>query len=168
VKRLLLVAALVAGLLPAAASAQIGAANELEAPILRELNRVRAEHRLPPLRDSRPLRRAADFHVVSMARRGYFTHDSFDGTSFDVRVARFYPVGGSSYWAVGENLLWAAPTISPRRAVELWMASPGHRRNILDRRYRELGIAAVRASAAPGFFGGLEVTIVVTDFGIRR
>ncbi|MEX0674579.1 MAG: CAP domain-containing protein [Gaiellaceae bacterium] len=167
-KRLLLVAALLAGLLPAAASAGIQAADELEAPVLRELNRVRAEHRLPLLRASRPLARAADFHGVSMARRGYFTHDSFDGTSFDRRVARFYPVGSSAYWAVGENLLWSASTITPRRVVELWMASPGHRRNILSPRYRELGVTAVRASAAPGVFGGREVTILVTDFGTRR
>jgi uncharacterized protein YkwD len=168
VKRLLLVAVLLAGLLPAAASAGIGRADELEAPILRELNRVRAEHRLPLLRPSRPLARAADFHALSMARRGYFAHKSFDGTSFDRRVARFYPVGRSAYWAVAENLLWASPTLTPLRAVQLWLESPGHRRNILSPRYRELGVAAVRASAAPGLFGGLEVTIVVTDFGVRR
>lgn len=167
-RRLLLVAALLAGLLPAAASAGTEAADELEAPILRELNRVRAEHRLPLLRASRPLARAADFHAFSMASRGYFSHASANGTSFDRRVARFYPVGGRAYWAVAENLLWASPTITPRRAVQLWMASPGHRRNILSPRYRELGVAAVRASAAPGLFGGREVTILVTDFGVRR
>jgi len=168
VKRFLLVAALLAALAPAAASAEIGAANELEAPVLRELNRVRAEHRLPLLRASRPLARAADFHALSMAGRGYFSHTSANGTTFDRRIARFYPVAGRSYWSVGENLLWSAPTITPRRAVELWMASPGHRRNILSPRYREIGISAVRASAAPGVFAGREVTILVTDFGTRR
>ena len=167
-KRLLLIAALLAGLLPATASAQSGAADELEAPILRELNRVRAAHGLPRLRGSVPLRRAADAHASSMAARGYFSHTSANGTTFDRRIARFYSAAGRSYWAVGENLLWSSPTITPRRAVQMWMASPGHRRNILAPRYREIGISAVRASAAPGMFGGREVTILVTDFGTRR
>lgn len=167
-KRLLLVAALVAGLLPAAATAGVGAADELEAPILRELNRVRAAHGLPQLRTSAPLRRAADVHATSMAVRGYFSHTSANGTTFDRRIARFYSAAGRSYWTVGENLLWSSPAITPREAVRMWMESPGHRRNILGPRYREIGISAVRASAAPGVFGGREVTILVTDFGTRR
>ena len=163
-----LAAALVPSVLCEPAAAAVTAADELELPIVRELNRVRAAHGLPRLRTAAPLRRAADVHAASMAARGYFAHTSADGTTFDRRIARFYPSAGRSYWAVGENLLWASPVVSPRKAVALWMASPGHRRNILSPRYRQIGISAVSASAAPGVFGGREVTIVVTDFGARR
>jgi len=157
-----------ASLLLAAPAPAVQAENAVELPILRELNRVRSGHGLQPLRTARPLRLAADSHAGSMARVGYFSHTSADGTTFDARIGRFYRANGSSYWAVGENLLWASPTVSPEEAVRLWMASPGHRRNILNPQYRQIGIAAVRTAEAPGFYGGREVTIVVTDFGVRR
>ena len=52
-------------------------------------------------------------------------------------------------------------------ALELWMASPKHRANVLSRSWREIGIAAVSVVAAPGIFAGSDVTIVSTDFGAR-
>ncbi len=50
----------------------------------------------------------------------------------------------------------------------MWMRSPEHRANILAPRWREVGIAAVHLDSAPGLFRGLPVTIVTTDFGVRR
>ena len=52
--------------------------------------------------------------------------------------------------------------------VSDWLASPGHRANLLDRQWREAGIAAVYASAAPGEFEGEPTVIVTADFGYRR
>lgn len=68
---------------------------------------------------------------------------------------------------VGENLLWSTGELSPAEAVALWMARPGHRRSILDPAWRKIGISAVRAQAAGGEFGGRDVTLLVTDFGVR-
>ena len=48
------------------------------------------------------------------------------------------------------------------------MASPEHRANILTARWREIGVSAVHVAAAPGVYHGLDVTIVTTDFGVRR
>jgi uncharacterized protein YkwD len=48
------------------------------------------------------------------------------------------------------------------------MNSPEHRANILTPRWREIGISAVHVASAPGTFKGLEVTIITTDFGVRR
>jgi len=48
------------------------------------------------------------------------------------------------------------------------MNSPEHRANILNARWREIGVSAVHFAAAPGTYKGLEVTIITTDFGIRR
>jgi uncharacterized protein YkwD len=143
------------------------AANALEGAVLAELNAVRRAHRLTPLRVSRPLGAAADAHSRAMGRFGFFEHESRDGTAFWHRVKRFYGSRGYGTWSVGENLLWATAGIDARRAVELWMASPGHRKNILTGRWREIGLAAVTVAGAPGVYGGRDVVIITTDFGVR-
>ena len=47
------------------------------------------------------------------------------------------------------------------------MGSPGHRKNILQPRWREVGLSALTVPAAPGVFGGRDVVIITTDFGVR-
>jgi uncharacterized protein YkwD len=48
------------------------------------------------------------------------------------------------------------------------MASPGHRANILDPAWRQIGIATASSPDAPGAFANLGVTVITTDFGVRR
>ncbi len=149
-------------------TAAISAHDAIELPIVAELNRVRASHGLSALHTAQPLRLAADAHAASMGRGGYFSHTSADGTSFGRRVRRFYASAGFRRWMAGENLLWSASTsLAAREAVRLWLASPSHRRNILRADWREIGISAVRVPAAKGVFDGHDVTIVVTEFGVR-
>jgi len=143
------------------------AANQLESQVLVELNAIRRAYGLVPLRLSRPLASAADAHSRAMATHGFFRHESRDGSAFWQRVKRFYGPGQRGGWSVGENLLWSTQGIDARRAVELWMKSPGHRKNILTARWREIGLSAVNVSSAPGVFGGRDVVIVTTDFGVR-
>ena len=152
---------------PAQPTRKIQAVDGLEPLVLAELNRVRAAHLLRPLRLSTKLSAAADLHSRSMGRLGFFAHDSSDGSPFWKRVQRFYPQGSFRNWSVGENLLWASPTLDAKRALELWMASPKHRQNILTPTWREIGIGAVSVAAAPGVFAGNDVTIVATEFGAR-
>ena len=83
------------------------------------------------LRLVRPLTAAAGQHSTEMGSRGYFSHDSADGTSFWKRVEGFYAAHGYRYWSVGENLLWSSGTLSPAEAVTMWMKSPPHRKNLL-------------------------------------
>ena len=142
--------------------------SSLEQGVLADMNALRKQHGLAPLRLSAPLSAAAKQHSVEMAARGYFSHNSASGSSFDKRIARYYPMGGSRYWAVGENLLWSSPDVDPSGALELWWNSPEHRKNMLTARWREIGISAVHVLAAPGTYGSREVTIVTTDFGVRR
>ena len=145
----------------------VAAAQVLQRQVLVELNVVRRAHGLPPLRGSSPLSAAAGAHSRAMATHGFFAHESLDGSAFWRRVKRYYAPGPSGGWSVGENLLWSTPGIGAAEAVKLWMESPGHRRNILTARWREIGISAVTASAAPGVYGGRDVVIVTTDFGAR-
>ena len=136
--------------------------------VLIDVNAVRKSHGLAPVRLSVSLTAAAAQHSNEMARVGYFAHESADGAAFDKRLAHFYPMGRRHYWSVGENLVWAAPDLDAAAALELWMNSPPHRHNLLTSRWREIGISAVHADAAPGSYGGGPATIITTDFGVRR
>ena len=103
-----------------------------------------------------------------MLNDGYFAHNSADGSAFWQRIARRYPSTQYRYWSVGENLLWSGESVDATTALNLWLASPEHRANILDPEWREIGVAALYEADAPGAFGGYTATLVTTDFGVRR
>ncbi len=139
----------------------------LERKVLRRLNSYRAKNGRNALRMQKQLRRAALVHARAMAKKGFFTHESANGEAFDTRIRRYYTVGGYRSWSVGENLLWASGKLTAKRSIGLWHGSPGHRRNMRERGWRQIGVAAVRVRSGPGVFQGFDVTIVVTDFGAR-
>jgi uncharacterized protein YkwD len=149
------------------AKRKLSAVNALEAEVLADVNAMRRQRGLRPLQLSSALARAADSHSRDMAQRGYFTHESADGSAFWKRVQRFYGSSGYSFWTVGENLLWASPDLNSATALSMWMASPPHRANLLSRQWREIGLAAVHVPSAGGVYGGHEVTIVTANFGSR-
>lgn len=125
------------------------------------LNRVRSRHGLPPLRLNAKLSRAARRHSHDMVRHRYFAHDSRNGRSpFDrMRATRYVPRNAS--WWLGENIGWGSGTLAePIAMVRAWMHSPPHRENILNRRFRDIGIGI--AVGAP--VGGDGATYT-TDFG---
>jgi uncharacterized protein YkwD len=168
-------AALAACLLVASPAGAVGgtgrtiqSANVLESGVLAQINAIRAQHGLKPLRLNVKLRAAADAHSAAMGQFGFFTHESRDGSVFWKRVERFYKPAGYGFWSVGENLLWSSGELTPEAALELWMNSPKHRENLLTARWREVGLSAVTVPAAPGVYNGLDVTIVTADFGVRR
>src|SRR5437867_3592181 len=121
---------------PAAVPAQHTALSSLESGVLAQLNAIRTQHGLAPLRLNARLNSAAAAHSRQMAADGYFDHSSVDGTAFWKRIGRWYGAGGYRYWSVGENLLWSSPEIDPSGALQLWMNSPEHRANILSTRWR--------------------------------
>jgi uncharacterized protein YkwD len=150
-----------------AAKSTANSARALEAQVLADVNATRRQRGLRPLRFSTALSRAADAHSRDMARRGYFSHTSPNGSAFWRRVQRFYPSAGYRSWAVGENLVWASPDLTAASALSMWMGSPPHRANLLSRQWREIGLSAVHAASGPGVFGGHPVTIVTANFGSR-
>jgi uncharacterized protein YkwD len=155
---------------PAGATAEQprSAMRSLEQDLLANLNALRRQHGLTQLRLSTALTAAARHHSNDMATRGYFSHNSANGSSFDRRIARFYRSSGRRYWSVGENLLWSSPDVDPAGALNMWLNSPAHRKIMLTARWREVGLSAVHVASAPGTFGGREVTILTADFGVRR
>jgi uncharacterized protein YkwD len=139
----------------------------LATAVLVDVNRVRAAHGLGRLSPSPALRAAAELHSREMVKSGRFQHESPDGTPFWRRIARFYGSTGFGTWRVGENLIWSSPTFSASVVVRSWLASPPHRRIMLDPSFRELGVGAVRDTAAPAEFRGMDSTVVTADFGVR-
>jgi uncharacterized protein YkwD len=136
--------------------------------LVREINDVRREYGLKPFVTSARLSTAAAQHTREMGVDGYFEHDSYDSTPFWKRVERCYPSKGWRSWSVGENLLYSSPDITASNSVDLWMNSPPHRANLLNRTWREIGISAIHFDEAPGEYDGQPVTIVTADFGLRR
>ncbi|HEX6292211.1 MAG TPA: CAP domain-containing protein [Herpetosiphonaceae bacterium] len=99
---------------------------------------------------------AAQRHADDMAASNYFSHNSRNGRSFATRIRQ----AGYRYRLAAENI--AAGQQSPEEVVATWMASPGHRANILNCRLRHIGIGfGANGGSAYG-------TYWVQDFGTAR
>jgi hypothetical protein len=106
------------------------------------VNIERASAGLPPLKRNSELDFAARDHTRDMVEDNYFAHDTFDlinGTLTFVcgtftRIRLYY----SGYSLAGENL--AAGYSTPESVVQGWMASTGHRANILNSVFKEIGV----------------------------
>jgi uncharacterized protein YkwD len=127
-------------------------------------SRIRAQHQLPLLGESSRLRGAATAHSADMVAQRYFNHTAPSGATMRDRLFATY-VRRSQEWAVGENLAWATGTGATAASVmRSWMASPGHRANILRRAYREVGVGIVVGVPSDGTAGAT----FTADFGVRR
>jgi uncharacterized protein YkwD len=159
------------GLLASSAFATTGSSARSLATLNRQvftaINKFRRSHGLAALRESKALDRSALSHSLEMGAKGYFAHSSADGQVFWLRIRRYYGATGYSHWAVGENLVWEAPTASAATALHQWIESPPHLKNLETAAWRDLGVSAVTVANAGGVYGGQRVTIITTDFGAR-
>src|SRR6266849_3093259 len=128
---------------PAQPRQPASALSSLEQGVLVDINAFRSEHHLAPLRLSSALTQAARAHSQQMASEGYFAHESADGSAFWKRIQHFYASSAFRFWSVGENLLWSSPDVDPDGALKLWVNSPEHRANLLNARWREIGVSAI-------------------------
>ncbi|HXV96284.1 MAG TPA: CAP domain-containing protein [Gaiellaceae bacterium] len=147
----------------------------LEASIVTRINAVRKSYGLRPLTVVSRLATAADRHATSMGAASYFRHELYtptraaSWTSFGTWIRWYWPGPGYSSWSAGENLAWGAPSISASQTVSRWLASPGHRANLLNRAWRNIGVGAVHVTDPHGYYGSWDdVTIVAAEFGARR
>ena len=129
------------------------------------INQKRTAYGRRSLRVNKFLGLAARRHSSDMVRNRYFAHNSLGGRKFDARIRSAGYLAGAATWAVGENLGWGVGKKgSPRQMVDAWMASPTHRRVLLDRRFTQIGIA-IAAGAPFGGHGG--AVTYATEFGRR-
>jgi uncharacterized protein YkwD len=154
---------------PAVKEVAHSAADRFEARMLVRLNALRARRGLAPLKVSPGLSSAAHRHSSAMTRHGFCGHESPNGASFWTRIARFYGRGaGWRRWSVAENVLCHPRRLSAAGALSKWLASPGHRANLLAPQFREVGVGAVYADSAPGQSQGAGALLVTADFGVRE
>ena len=112
----------------------------LERAIVERINSVRADHGLRPLAISAELRTAAFAHAA-IATRGLFQHESADGSPFHQRVGPLLRPHGRLVVGRREPRLRQRAVRRLGRAVEAWLDSPPHRRNMLSPVWREIGVA---------------------------
>jgi len=130
------------------------------------VNRERTSRGESALRPDRDLQIAAQGHSADMSAGDYFDHDGLHGdTPLSRARASGYIFSSHLGYAVGENIAWATLWLAtPKAIVAGWMASPGHRANILDATFRDTGIGVSPhplASLAHGESGA----IYTQDFG---
>jgi uncharacterized protein YkwD len=115
-----------------------------EREVVRQVNVVRAQHGLKPLRAAAPLTRSARLHSRDMGQRRYFAHVSKSGTTFVQRIRAQAP--GQIRW-LAENIGWGVGEPgTPAGIVDAWMNSAPHRRNLLDSRLNRIGVGAWRGT----------------------
>lgn len=128
------------------------------AGIIAASNMERSKSSLKPLAESAQLDASAQAKANDMLARQYFEHESPDGRSVDDLAAdQKY-----AYLKIGENLALGLFE-NDAALVSEWMASPGHRANIMDGGYAEIGIGI-----AHGIYQGRSAYLVVQHFGTSR
>jgi uncharacterized protein YkwD len=117
-------------------------------------NNARKNYGLKPLCVHPALQKAARAHSKDMIQYHYFSHYSRGSNEAPcTRILRFGYAGSSC----GENIGYNA---TPEDTFLSWMRSFTHQRNILDERFREIGIGAY-----PGDYDDSEITMYTVNFG---
>lgn len=118
-------------------------------------NNERQKLGIGTLTENKRLDASAEAKLEDMFRKQYFEHVSPAGTS----VSDLVKGAGYDYIVVGENLA-LGNFGGDAKVIAAWMASPGHRANILDKRFSEIGIAI-----GQGMYKGHTQWIAVQHFG---
>lgn len=126
--------------------------------IIDETNKQRIREGFPPLRTNELLIESAELKTKDMINLQYFEHKSPTGVS----VSDLGGKVGYDYIMMGENLA-LGNFEDAADLVQAWMDSPGHRANILNTMYQEIGVYAMR-----GTYEGREVWFAVQHFGASR
>lgn len=144
----------------------------MEARLVELHNEERGSRGLPSLCVRSDLTASARAHSEDMIERDYFAHETpEDEDAFERMKRAGYTLDGYSSIKTGENLAWRThsgprPELSDAELViEGWLDSEGHRRNLLDPEFREVGIGA-----ATGEYKDYEqpATMYTVNFGLRE
>jgi uncharacterized protein YkwD len=130
--------------------------NGFESEVLSLVNVERAKVSCKPLTLNGKLNAAAQAHTTDMATHNFFSHNSQDGRSPFDRIT----AAGYAYSAAAENI--AAGSTTAAAVMNQWMNSPGHKANILNCQYTELGVGYAKGVNAE--YG----TYWTQDFGTPR
>ena len=117
-------------------AAAAGRSNPVSQSILSLTNQARSESKLGSLSLSNQLNAAAQRHANDLASGAQFSHTGSDGSRMVNRVED----AGYAYRSIAENIYAQSPSNRPERAVQGWLRSTGHRRNMLNGKFTEMGV----------------------------
>ena len=138
-------------------SPSLNEANEVERRAFERTNIERVKKGLPAFVWDADLCLMARKHSENMARRNFFSHVSPEGLRLRDRARA---VGILRFTVLGENIAYNLGYDDPGAfAVENWMASPSHRKNILDVEFRAMAV---------GSFVGSDGAVYLTQTFITR
>ncbi len=106
-------------------------------------NQERADAGCKALKLDSKLTKAAQSHSEDMAKNNYFDHNSQDGRSPFDRMSD----AGYKFSAAAENIAMGQQT--PAAVMDAWMNSPGHKANILNCDYTEMGLGYAVGNGSP-------------------
>lgn len=125
--------------------------NQMEKELFRMVNHERTKEGLKPLVYEEKAYRAALYHSEDMAKRDFFNHHSPEGHSVTNRLKQQNFEFSNTAW--GENI---ASCYNYKNPLEItltsWMKSPGHKKNILNSKYRYGAIGIARTPKGRYYF----------------
>ncbi|UXY25950.1 sigma-70 family RNA polymerase sigma factor [Streptomyces sp. HUAS TT20] len=113
------------------------------AQVVALVNKERASAGCGPLTENAQLDKAAQAHSDDMAARNFFDHTNPDGADPGQRIT----AAGYRWSTYGENIAQGQQT--PQSVMDSWMNSPGHRANILNCSFKEIGVGVHKGSGGP-------------------
>lgn len=138
------------------AASTAGRTEKIAQEVIVRTNAERTKRGLPPLKRNANLTQAAQWLAKDMAERGYFDHTDRQGRNIGKRIPDF---GYINYRMMAENI--AMGQRSATEVVAGWMKSAGHRENLLNPEYREIGVGVTLPR-------GKSRAHWVQDFGTRQ
>lgn len=143
---------------PLRSEANAPAARLTRSGVIAWTNAARRSNGFSALKENTKLDAAATAKLNDMFAKQYFAHEGPDGNG----PSHWVEEAGYAYIIIGENL--ALGNFADDKAlVDAWMASPGHRANILHPRFWEIGVAVGR-----GQYEGRTTWLAVQEFGLAR
>jgi uncharacterized protein YkwD len=140
----------------------------IDAATLCLINKVRAAHHVPALRSNGDLGAVAASQVAAMVRMDYFADVRPTGQTPLALVFTTRYSANSTGVSVGQNIAWGTGRYAtPARVVAAWMASPPHRRVMLEAGYRDAGVAVTPRVPSVLARGQAGATYAI-EFGVRR
>lgn len=119
------------------------APSDTVAQVVALVNKERAAAGCGPLTEDPQLEDAAQRHSDDMAARNFFDHTNPDGADPGQRIT----AAGYRWSTYGENI--AQGQQSPQAVMDSWMNSPGHRANILNCSFKDIGVGVHKGSGGP-------------------
>lgn len=128
--------------------------NSVEAQVIALVNKERSAAGCSPVTENANLTKAADDYSDVLAASGKLSHTGPDGSTM---VTRAEAAGYKGWSTLGENIAMGHPDAAA--VMKGWMESPGHKANILNCSFKEIGVGVHSGDGGPWW---------TQDFGARR